>query len=45
MDINTNVTDSTKYNTKFLRGNTKVVANELLKPRNVPDISLIPIPL
>ena len=43
VDINNNDTDSTKYISKLLRGNTMIVTKEFLKPRNVPDIGPIPI--
>ena len=43
VDINTNDYDSTKYNIKLLRGNTKVVKNYFLKSRNIPKIASIPI--
>ena len=43
VDINTNVTDSTKYIIKLLRGNKMIVTKEWLKSSNVTDIGSIPI--
>ena len=41
--IKTNDTDIIKYSIKFLRGNTMIVNNELLKSSTVSDIGSIPI--
>ena len=38
VDINTNDTDSTKYNIKLLRGKIMIVTRELIKSSNVADI-------
>ena len=43
VDTNTNDPKSTKYSIKLLCGNTKLVTNEFLKSRDVPDIASIPI--
>ena len=43
VDINTNDTESTKYSIKLFHRNTEVFTKELLKSRNVPDMTSIPI--
>ena len=42
VDINTNDTDRNNYRIELFRGNTMILMNKLLKPRNVTYVGSIP---